>query len=281
MTHLLWRKSIARLFPSPRARHGRCASGSSTSRPVQEEVMQDSGTSQRRMNPLNIQMLSKVLHEQIFRGAQVQYSDADIQRSVEHLQKHDLWGKETSTLPDVELQLPRMYGNDLDEHFRILAQKQSLPYLEAANQLLHCEVPPMPSEWDWEVGWTQYGPNGERKTVDFPEERALVFDVEVCMAEGHCPTLAVAVSPSAWYSWCSKRLLEERYTWSSQLTLADFIPLETALNSSCLAKQDWTERLVVGHNVAFDRAHIKEQYLIQYRDIVFSIRKDMKARAGR
>ncbi|EMP35215.1 DNA polymerase subunit gamma-1 [Chelonia mydas] len=156
-----------------------------------------------------------------------------------------------------------MYGSDLDEHFRILAQKQSLPYLETANQLLHCEVPPMPSQWAWEVGWTQYGPNGERKAVDFPEERALVFDVEVCMAEGRCPTLAVAVSPSAWYSWCSKRLLEERYTWSSQLTLADFIPLETALNSSCLAKQDWTERLVVGHNVAFDRAHIKEQYLIQ------------------
>ncbi|XP_030433904.1 DNA polymerase subunit gamma-1 isoform X1 [Gopherus evgoodei] len=263
MTHLLWRKSLARLFPSPRARHGGCASGSSASHPVQEEVMQDSGTSQRRVNPLNIQMLSKVLHEQIFRGAQVQYSDADIQRSVEHLQKHDLWGKETSMLPDVELQLPRMYGNDLDEHFQILAQKQSLPYLEAANQLLHCEVPPMPSQWAWEVGWTQYGPNGERKAVDFPEERALVFDVEVCMAEGHCPTLAVAVSPSAWYSWCSKRLLEERYTWSSQLTLADFIPLETALNSSCLTKQDWTERLVVGHNVAFDRAHIKEQYLIQ------------------
>ncbi|XP_042712597.2 DNA polymerase subunit gamma-1 isoform X4 [Chrysemys picta bellii] len=263
MTHLLWRKSIARLFPSSRARHGRCASDSSASRPVQEEVIQDSGTSQRRMNPLNIQMLSKVLHEQIFRGAQVQYSDADIQRSVEHLQKHDLWGKETSMLPDVELQLPRMYGNNLDEHFRILAQKQSLPYLEAANQLLHCEVPPMPSQWAWEVGWTQYGPNGERKAVDFPEEPALVFDVEVCMAEGHCPTLAVAVSPSAWYSWCSKRLVEERYTWSSQLTLADFIPLETALNSSCLAKQDWTERLVVGHNVAFDRAHIKEQYLIQ------------------
>uniref|UniRef100_A0A670K2M3 DNA mitochondrial polymerase exonuclease domain-containing protein n=1 Tax=Podarcis muralis TaxID=64176 RepID=A0A670K2M3_PODMU len=62
------------------------------------------------------------------------------------------------------------------------------------------------------------------------------------------------------YSWCSKRLLEERYTWSSQLTLSDLIPLET---SSSLTKQDWQERLVVGHNVSFDRAHIKEQYLIQ------------------
>lgn len=62
------------------------------------------------------------------------------------------------------------------------------------------------------------------------------------------------------YSWCSKRLLEHRYTWSNKLTLSELIPLETG---SSLAKQEWQERLVVGHNVSFDRAHIKEQYLIQ------------------
>lgn len=165
-----------------------------------KEVVQDPGTAanQQRMNPLGIQMLSKGLHEQIFRGAHVQYSDEDIQKSVEHLQRHGLWGKETSTIPDVELQLPRMYGANIDEHFRILAQKQSLPYLEAAKELLQCEIPPRPTEWAWEVGWTQYRPNGEKKAVDFPDERALVFDVEVCMEEGHCPTLAVAVSPSSW-----------------------------------------------------------------------------------
>uniref|UniRef100_A0A8D0H7V5 DNA polymerase subunit gamma-1 n=1 Tax=Sphenodon punctatus TaxID=8508 RepID=A0A8D0H7V5_SPHPU len=263
MKRLLWRKPLTHPFPSQTAKHQRWASGSSASRPLQEEVSQDTGCSQRRMNPLNIQMLSKALHEQIFRGAEIQYSEADIQKSVEHLKKHDLWGKETSILPDVELQLPRMYGKDLDEHFRNLAQKQSLPYLEAASELLQCEIPLMPQEWAWDVGWTQYGPNGEKKAVEFPDERALVFDVEVCMTEGRCPTLAVAVSPSAWYSWCSKRLLEERYTWSTQMTLSDFVPLETTSNTSCITKQDWVERLVVGHNVSFDRAHIKEQYLIE------------------
>ncbi|XP_020637366.3 DNA polymerase subunit gamma-1 [Pogona vitticeps] len=240
----------------------RWSSASSASRPLQEEVVLEAGAApqQLRMNPLGIQMLSKGLHKQIFRGAQVQYSEEDVQKSIRHLQKHDLWGKETSTLPDVELQLPQMYGANIDEHFRILAQKQSLPYLEAAKELLQYEIPTMPTEWAWEVGWTQYGPNGEKKAVDFPDEQALVFDVEVCVEEGHCPTLAVAVSPSAWYSWCSRRLLEQRYTWSSQLTLSDLIPLETG---SHLGKQDWCERLVVGHNVSFDRAHIKEQYLIQ------------------
>lgn len=65
------------------------------------------------------------------------------------------------------------------------------------------------------------------------------------------------------YSWCSRRLLEQRYSWSSHLTLADLIPLESPAGASCASKQDWTERVVVGHNVAFDRAFIKEQYLVQ------------------
>uniref|UniRef100_A0A8C5X4E0 DNA polymerase subunit gamma-1 n=1 Tax=Malurus cyaneus samueli TaxID=2593467 RepID=A0A8C5X4E0_9PASS len=236
---------------------------SSASRPQPQEPGQEPATGQRRMNPLNIQMLSRSLHQQIFRGARVQYSAEEVRRSVEHLRRHDLWGKETSTLPDVELQLPRMYGDNIDEHFRLLAQKQSLPYLEAANELLRCQLPPLPEQWAWRLGWTRYGPDGRAEPVEFPEERALVFDVEVCVADGHCPTLAVAVSPHAWYSWCSRRLLEQRYSWSSHLTLADLIPMESPAGASCAGKQDWKERVVVGHNVAFDRAFIKEQYLIQ------------------
>lgn len=151
-----------------------------------------------RLNPLNIQMLSKNLHKQIFRGLEPEYREEDVERSIRHLQKHQLWGKETPLLPDVDLKLPKMYGRNIDEHFCILAQHQSLPYLEAANELQRAELPPMPEEWSWEVGWTRYGPNGERQKVDFPEESALVFDVEVCTTEGQCPTLAVAVSPTNW-----------------------------------------------------------------------------------
>ncbi|XP_032088939.1 DNA polymerase subunit gamma-1 [Thamnophis elegans] len=262
MKRLAWRTSLA--GPSFLGRTPRtCSSSSSAGLLLQEKMAADTGAplkDEQRMNPLGIQMLSKGLHEQIFRGAQARYSEEDIQKSVEHLKKHDLWGKETSTIPDVELQLPRMYGANIDEHFCHLAQAQNLPYLEAAKELIQREMPPMPTEWAWEVGWTRYGPDGEREKMDFPDERALVFDVEVCMEEGHCPTLAVALSPNAWYSWCSKRLVEQRYSWSNQLGLSDLIPLE---NSSSLKRQEGEERLVVGHNVSFDRAHIKEQYLIQ------------------
>ncbi|XP_061138423.1 DNA polymerase subunit gamma-1 isoform X1 [Syngnathus typhle] len=231
--------------------------------------VQGEDTGETRLNPLNIQMLSKNLHEQIFRGPVPEYREEDVERAIKHLQKHQLWGKETALLQDIELKLPKMYGDNIDEHFRVLAQKQSLPYLEAAAALQQAELPPMPQEWTWQVGWTRYGSDGESQRVDFPDETALVFDVEVCMAEGRCPTLAVALSPTHWYSWCSKRLIEERYSWSNELILADLIPLETAMNTVRPPGGQWKERLIVGHNVSFDRSHIKEQYLLKGSKVRF------------
>ncbi|XP_015414654.1 PREDICTED: DNA polymerase subunit gamma-1, partial [Myotis davidii] len=103
-----------------------------------------------------------------------------------------------------------------------------------------------PPSWAWAEGWTRYGPAGEAEPVAIPEERALVFDVEVCLAEGTCPTLAVAISPSAWYS-CRRR---PPTPWEAPASAGP-------------TQREGQEQLVVGHNVSFDRAHIREQYRIQ------------------
>ncbi|XP_060015089.1 DNA polymerase subunit gamma-1 isoform X3 [Lagenorhynchus albirostris] len=276
MSRLLWRKVAgATVGPGPVPAPGRWVS-SSASGPVPSDgqpqppqpsppprPVPSSEGGQLRHNPLHIQMLSRGLHEQIFGHGGEMPGEAAVRRSVEHLQKHGLWGQPAAPLPDVELRLPPLYGGSLDQHFRLLAQKQSLPYLEAANLLLQAQLAPRPPSWAWAEGWTRYGPAGEAEPVAIPEERALVFDVEVCLAEGTCPTLAVAISPSAWYSWCSRRLVEERYSWTSQLSPADLIPLEVPASAGGPTQRDWQEQLVVGHNVCFDRAHIREQYLIQ------------------
>nr|XP_035928526.1 DNA polymerase subunit gamma-1 isoform X3 [Halichoerus grypus] len=275
MSRLLWKRVAGATtvgpgpVPAPAPAPGRWVSSSgpapvpSDGQPPPPPQVPSSEGGQQRYNPLHIQMLSRGLHEQIFgRGAETP-GEAAVRRSVEHLQKHGLWGQPTAPLPDVELRLPPLYGGSLDQHFRLLAQKQSLPYLEAANSLLQAQLPPRPPSWAWAEGWTRYGPAGEAVPVAIPEERALVFDVEVCLAEGTCPTLAVAISPSAWYSWCSRRLVEERYSWTSQLSPADLIPLEVPAAAGGPPRRGWQEQLVVGHNVCFDRAHIREQYLIQ------------------
>ncbi|XP_032476134.1 DNA polymerase subunit gamma-1 isoform X2 [Phocoena sinus] len=275
MSRLLWRKVAgATVGPGPVPAPGRWVSSSASGpvpsdgqpqpppQPPPQPVPSSEG-GQLRHNPLHIQMLSRGLHEQIFGHGGEMPGEAAVRRSVEHLQKHGLWGQPAAPLPDVELRLPPLYGGSLDQHFRLLAQKQSLPYLEAANLLLQAQLAPRPPSWAWAEGWTRYGPAGEAEPVAIPEERALVFDVEVCLAEGTCPTLAVAISPSAWYSWCSRRLVEERYSWTSQLSPADLIPLEVPASAGGPTQRDWQEQLVVGHNVCFDRAHIREQYLIQ------------------
>lgn len=210
MSRLLWRRVAAAgpgPAPAPAAppRRWVCGSGSGPgpgpgdAPPPPPPPGPSSEDAQPRHNALHIQMLSRGLHEQIFGpgGGEAPGEDA-VRRSVAHLRRHGLWGQPGAPLPDVELRLPPLYGGDLERHFRLLAQQQSLPYLEAARSLLRARPPPRPARWAWAEGWTRYGPAGEAEPVATPEERALVFDVEVCLAEGTCPTLAVALSPSAW-----------------------------------------------------------------------------------
>ncbi|CAH1254097.1 POLG [Branchiostoma lanceolatum] len=215
-----------------------------------------------RMNPIDIQMLSKPLHDQIFKQEPA-YPTEDVERSVHHLKTHDLWGKETSPLPEVDFKLPDLLGENIDEHFKEIAKQQSKPYLDAAHVIANSRLPTMPQEWRWSRGWTRYDRSGQVTTVDYPDEEAIVFDVEVCMSEGDFPTLATAASPNAWYSWVSDRLMEDHYSWSPRPTLDDLIAMETAVGSIKPGGADWREKIVIGHNVSFDRSYIKEQYFMK------------------
>lgn len=161
--------------------------------------MSDSG--RPRFNPLEIQMLSEQLHQQVFRGKSERYDAEVVQKCTEHLTKHDLWGKAGSLLEDVDFKLPPLLGSNIDEHFREIAEEQSKPYFEKAQWLAESNLSVMPEEWSFSPGWTKYECRGEsvdQTPVAFPEEDAMIFDIETCVKEGPFPTLAVAVSPNAW-----------------------------------------------------------------------------------
>lgn len=83
------------------------------------------------------------------------------------------------------------------------------------------------------------------------------------MAEGAAPTLACALGPSGWYSWTSESLVALRSRAGRAYRLSDMIPMESpAGNTDTDTSADGSRqpRLVVGHNVSYDRARIKEQY---------------------
>ncbi len=220
-------------------------------------------------------MLSKPLHKQIF-GEEPNIPQKEIEQSRGHLQSHELWGKTGSILPEVDVQLPSLKGKTVDEHFRVIAEMQNQPFLRLAQKLANCSLPPMPQKWKFEPGWTRYD-KGEKPfkmvatSVDCPDDEALILDVEVCVTESQRPILATAVSDKYWYSWVSRQLVsgEDFYGDIQRRTLLDdLIPLETREGGMDPIFGSWLQRLVIGHNVSYDRARVKEQYLLKVANVV-------------
>ncbi|CAF0845752.1 unnamed protein product [Rotaria sordida] len=207
----------------------------------------------RRRNPLGIQMLSSKLHKQLFSSVgEPVYADENIEKSKVHLQQFDLGSNESEILDDIEFNLPPLESKNLTKHFEIIARKQSKPYVDLIYQLIKANIPSQPTAWKSAKGWTKYSKDGQTTiSVGHPDEKVLVFDVETLVCEGNFPVLAVALSPNHWYSWCSSRLIDEEFRLKSNVELNDMIPIEP--NPSIPS-------LIIGHNVAFDRTYIKEQY---------------------
>lgn len=109
--------------------------------------------------------------------------------------------------------------------------------------------PKAPGRMEWVLdrpGWTKYVVGQVPEPVDSPgNEEMLVFDVETLYKESPFAIMACAASPTAWYSWLSPWLLEQEGFSNRQL-----IPLGDPTKP----------RVVVGHNIGYDRARVKEEY---------------------
>ncbi|KAG7170816.1 DNA polymerase subunit gamma-1-like isoform X1 [Homarus americanus] len=222
-------------------------------------------------NAIGIQTLSSSLADQIFSTVtpkDAQEAQEDLERSRDHLQAHGLWNKESSVIPDYDLKLPPLEDPDLDQHFRVIAEEQCAPYKDLLNQLVGADLPYFPSEWHFYPGWTRYNSDGTYTQVDFPDCHAIVFDVEVCVKEGSQPTLATAVSDKYWYSWCSQCLVHPEKEHSDSFTLEDLIPLQSSDTSQHHENRD-VPRVVVGHNVSYDRIRVREQYFMEGTSLRF------------
>ena len=75
----------------------------------------------------------------------------------------------------------------------------------------------------------------------------LCFDIETMPVYHPYPIMACAASPTAWYAWVSPWLLGES---------------EDPLHLIPLGNPN-TPRVIIGHNVAYDRARVKEEYALK------------------
>ena len=241
-----------------------CTKPSSVPKPA-KEIIPKATQPNPRFNEVNVQMLSKPIYDQIFKGAGTPGVDVDVvERCVAQLREHKM-AENFDLLRDVDFVIPPLEG-DVEQHFWNIAERQAKPYRNLIEKLL-MGTPPVPKKWMLRPGWTKYPSEGDPEPVDYPAESAMVFDVEVCMQVGKSPTLATAVTDRAWYGWVSQSLIDGTSTPQTNHHYSQdvLIPLESdnvtpgyRLNEKLLRP-----KVVVGHNVSYDRSRIKEQYWLE------------------
>lgn len=221
-------------------------------------------------------MIPESLHSRIFPGATVKpLDDLTVNEVRGDLHRHGIDIDNTTRINDVPLKLPALSGSNIEEHFMQIANDQLKPYRLLVEKLLQGIVPTMPQSWSYTPGWTKYDLNPI--PVEFPEEAALVFDVEVCMSAGKSPTMATAVSGTHWYSWCSHDLTasdeDSKTKRIPKDSILNLINLESPANAERYSDGDRTflekPKIVIGHNVSYDRARIKEQYWLESTGLRF------------
>ncbi|KAM3966059.1 DNA polymerase gamma, catalytic subunit tam [Aphomia sociella] len=220
-----------------------------------------------RVNEVNIQMISRNIYEQLFQNPAPATDPEIIKNCQQNLLKHGINYKEQDYLQDVKLKLPKLEGKDVVEHFYNIGEKQSAPYRNLLTKLASSKLPPLPKKWSKTYGWSKYD-GDTAHPVPCPPDDALVFDVEVLMSAGSRPTLACAVSCDSWYGWVSEPVAnEEPHRHYENMNYEDLIPLETDGMQPCGDLN--RPRIVIGHNVSFDRAKIKEQYWLNKTGLRF------------
>jgi DNA polymerase gamma 1 len=210
-----------------------------------------------RRNELGVQLLSRKLHTQLFPNVKSHSIDPKFIRvAQDHLRAHGLDPAQAQVLPSISFDLPPLQGRNLDEHFHRIGLHAAQPWLQLAKDFTNSELPPRPEFWDIQSGWTKYHyrPNGASfsEHVPYPNhsgngEEILAFDVETMPAHSPFAVMACAASKNAWYAWISPWLLGESEDLQHLIPLGD--PTQA--------------RLVVGHNVSYDRARILEEYHIK------------------
>ncbi|KAK9470723.1 DNA polymerase family A-domain-containing protein [Dipodascopsis tothii] len=168
---------------------------------------------------------------------------------------HGLLGKSTDRSPPIEVELPPLEGQTLDEHFTKLGAATGGGYQAKATRFAEVELPARPAADAWlaQSGWTKYVAGRAPERVELPEDDCLVFDVETLYKESPFAVMAVAASDKAWYCWLSPWLMDETEN-SRQL-----VPMGTMK----------AEKVIVGHNVGYDRIRIKDEYNFRMSKAMF------------
>ncbi|GAA5954714.1 hypothetical protein JCM21900_005128 [Sporobolomyces salmonicolor] len=234
------------------------------------------------LNEVQVPLISPNLRSQLFPPSSSPYappppSATAIEISRSHLQQHGLLSGSAKLKrldPAIDFTLPRLQGPTLSHHFHALGQGVAEPYLSMARSFGELEVPDLLEQdrWIMHPGWTRYGADGSWESVPHPpnDDETMVFDVETLPYQGGVwPVMAIAAGRSGWYGWCSPWMTGDD---DQPNHLIPFAPSSTApptaspptdflsSRSQLFERPSDRPRLLIGHNVLYDRARIADEY---------------------
>ncbi|GAA5851094.1 hypothetical protein JCM8547_004131 [Rhodosporidiobolus lusitaniae] len=235
------------------------------------------------LNEAQVPLISPHLRAQLFPSPSSPFSPAPpspeaVKLSLDHLRHHQLV-PDSSTSPAkklptaIDFDLPRLQGPTITHHFHALGRDVAEPYLSLAKSFATADLPLMPSKDRWVLspGWTFYSPDGSSEPVEYPpvEDEAMVFDVETMPYQGGAwPVMAVAVGKTGWYGWCSPWLTGDDdqpnhlVNYGPSPSSSSYEPSSAGFRSTShlFERVEDKPRLIVGHNVLYDRARIAQEY---------------------
>ncbi|KAM0787870.1 hypothetical protein ACM66B_003922 [Microbotryomycetes sp. NB124-2] len=229
------------------------------------------------LNEAQVPLIAPSLQAQLFPPPASKYSPASpnpeaIAISLKHLRSHGLASPDATSKqaqePAIDFQLPQLQGQTLSHHFHALGMHAAEPYLSLARSFAEAELPPMPDKDRWMCmsGWTKYSPDGCWESVAEldPNSQAIVFDVETLPYQGgNFPILAVAVANDGWYMWCSPWLTGEDASPNHLIPFSSSASTSSQTTMGLFERPDEPARLIIGHNVLYDRARMESEYTLR------------------
>lgn len=186
--------------------------------------------------------------------------------SAQHLDANGLKASGAATLDEINFDMPPLRGDTIRDHFTAISQGEAQPWLDMAFNFVTAALPEVPECWatEW-PGWTKYNADGSIEPVsDLGDENIVSYDIETLYKLSPYPVMATAVTPNAWYSWLSPTIFEDppevlpgpRPKWDKRVPECHPHELIPMFNNKTNA------RLVIGHNVSYDRQSIEDEYTL-------------------
>ncbi|PVU92119.1 hypothetical protein BB561_004020 [Smittium simulii] len=243
-------------------------------KPIQKPSQPDPVSSDNTPDPLNSDLL-------------------DI--SLTHLKKNDLLFDKTSQYDSrydqIDPDISKILGKNIEEHFKKISSFRFNTFFDLAQKITdynHFPKKPAKSVYIKKSGWVKYSVNPITNSFDVEPvpgitDSLMFFDVETMPAFENFPFIAVAMTLDSWYVWMSPYLVGDSNNFrhliqvsppsfsqpnvSSNFNTPENISTLDSKNASPLASiLEPNQKLIIGHNIGFDRAKIYEEYRIKESD---------------